>query len=114
MIQDSYVALPHPSHPKILNNAKLFKIPVVVKVNNIGTEELAKMFWLIAPSPQVAANWVRDTLASLPNTEIWAWGPRGGQTYRYVGWESAVGHSLRCVHLTEEEQQDRINLIFED
>jgi len=107
-------ALPHPSHPKIMNGCKLYKVPVVVKVNNtdLCDVEAEARFWLIATSPAAAANWVRDQLEFLPNTEIWAWGPKGGETYRYVGWDSAIGSQMLGRSLSEEEKRERIDLVF--
>jgi hypothetical protein len=88
------VALPHPGHPLIAK--KLWKVPVKVLVNDSRLcETIRKVeFWLIAKSAVDAANWVRDRMQYLPETEIWAWGPKGGETYRYVGWETAVAHSI--------------------
>ena len=87
-------ALPHPGHPKIAK--KLFKVPVMININDsrMCTTRLQLKFWIIAKSAVEAANWARDRLQYLPETEIWAWGPKGGEVYRYVGWESAISASL--------------------
>lgn len=113
MLNDRYYALPHPGHPKIAE--KLFKVPVVVKVNNPDLCDVEKktLFWIIAKSAVDAANWVRDQLEFLPNTEVWAWGPKGGETYRYVGWQSAIGAEI--FHpIPDEEKRQRIDLIFSE
>ncbi len=87
-------ALPHPGHPLIAK--KLWKVPVVVRVSDSRLCETIdkKTIWLIAKSPADAANWVRDKLEFLPETEIEAFGPKGGLTHRYVGWHSAISTGI--------------------
>jgi len=104
-------ALPHPGHPKIAK--KLWKVPVVVRVNDsrVCATILEKTIWLIAKSPVDAANWVRDQLDFLPETEVEAFGPKGGRNYRYVGWVSAITAGI-FEPLSDEEMQERLNLIF--
>lgn len=112
MYEELY-ALPHPGHPKIAK--KLFKVPVKIVVSDSRLCETIKkkVIWLIAKSPVDAANWVRDQLDFLPETEITAYGPNGGETHRFIGWESAIGAEI-AFHPTDEEKLDRINLIFGD
>jgi len=106
-------ALPHPGHPLIAK--KLWKVPVVIKVNDsrlCGTIK-EKTIWLIAKSPQDAANWVRDKLEFLPETEIEAFGPKGGIVHRYVGWHSTMSTGI-FKPLSDEEMEERLDLIFGD
>jgi hypothetical protein len=105
-------AIPHPGHPLIAK--KLWKVPVVVHVNDTAMCETAAKaeFWLIAKSPADAANWVRDQLSFLPNTEVWAWGPKGGAYYRFVGYESAISSQMFGHEVSDAEKRERINLIF--
>lgn len=74
-----------------------YRVPVVVNFNNsrqcatVATAE----FTVIAKSATEAANWVRDNepgVVGRPETEIHAWGPKGGHVERYIGWESSVGY----------------------
>lgn len=106
-------ALPHPGHPKIAK--KLWKVPVVVRVNDsrICATIVEKTIWVISKSPVDAANWVRDQLDILPETEVEAFGPKGGRNYRYEGWVSAITTGI-CEPLSDGELQDRLNLIFGD
>jgi hypothetical protein len=75
-----------------LAGRKVYRIPVRVKFNDsrrLGTiaETLVRV---IAYTPAEAANWARDQVATRAETEIYAYGPQGGETYRYVGWESST------------------------
>jgi hypothetical protein len=108
------VATPHPTHPKI-KAKRLYRVPCRVFSNNsrMCATVLRAEFTIIAESAAAAANWIRDRLCFLPETEIWAWGPKGGEAYRYVGWESAIGSEL-IHHLTDEEKRERIAEIFGD
>lgn len=105
-------AIPHPGHPLIAK--KLWKVPVVVHVNDTAMceTECEAEFYLIAKSPVDAANWVRDKLCFLPNTEVWAWGPKGGVYYRFVGYESAIASQLFGGELSDDVKRERIDLIF--
>jgi len=47
---------------------------------------------VLAASPADAANLVRDEWAPHePCVEVLTWGPKGGCTSRFVGWESHIG-----------------------
>ena len=52
------------------------------------------IFNVIAASPNDAANFIRDKFATIACTEIFAYGPKGGVTSRYIGWESAIGYAI--------------------
>lgn len=49
---------------------------------------------VLAYSAVDAANLLRDEYATRPETQIYAWGPKGGEVFRFVGWESAVAMEL--------------------
>jgi hypothetical protein len=80
-----------------LHGRTVYRIPVRVKLNDsrsdlaetLGTirEELHRV---TAFTPALAANFVRDLYATRAETEIFAYGPQGGETYRYVGWDTAT------------------------
>ena len=108
-------AVPHPGHPKVAR--KLYKVPVRIQLNSSKhcTTLIDKTVVIIARTVKEAANWVRDTLAFLPETEITAYGPRGGEIHRYIGYHSAIGyHITHGSHISEEEQRERLSLIFDD
>jgi hypothetical protein len=104
-------ALPHPGHPLIAK--KLWKVPVVIRVNDSRMCETIrkKTIWLIAKSPTDAANWARDMLEFLPETEIEVFGPKGGVVHRYVGWHSAMAAGI-FEPLSDEEIRERLDLVF--
>jgi hypothetical protein len=70
----------------------VLKIPVRVCFNDsrrcrtVREETIS----VLAFTPTEAANYVRDLCKLRPETEIYAYGQRGGVTYRYVGHESSV------------------------
>jgi hypothetical protein len=111
--QPSLCAIPHPGHPLIAK--KLWKVPVVIRVNDsrLCATIKQKTLWLIAKSAADAANWVRDQLDFLPETEIEAYGPKGGRAYRFIGWSTAIGTGI-FAPLSEEEIAERLDLIFGD
>jgi threonyl-tRNA synthetase len=49
---------------------------------------------VIADSTAAAANLVRDEWSQVPETTIRAYGPKGGEVERYVGYFSAVAAGL--------------------
>ena len=75
---------------------RVYRVPVRVTLNNsagrmehwINPPRLE--FSVIALSPADAANWAREHVGARPETEIEAYGPKGGRTCRYIGWESAI------------------------
>jgi hypothetical protein len=79
---------------------KVYRIPVKVIFNNsAGTIDdwcnpPTAEFDVIAYSAADAANWARAQYATRPETEIVAWGPQGGETRRFIGWESAIGAEM--------------------
>jgi hypothetical protein len=74
----------------------VYRIPVRVACNDSRKlATVAEYFYrVIAYSAAGAANYIRDQFATRPETEVFAYGPQGGETYRYVGWESAIGSAM--------------------
>lgn len=74
-----------------VNGKTAYRVPVEVKLNSsVACATLAEFrLCVIAHSTVDAANWVRACY-NRPETEIIAYGPQGGKTYRYIGWESAI------------------------
>ena len=74
----------------------VFRVPVKIVCNNsrgsvaewIAPSTLVTEF--VSQSPKDAANHVIDLMAATPETEVYAYGPKGGETYRYNGWESSI------------------------
>lgn len=76
----------------------VYRFPVRVRFNNSQRlETVAEIaFEVMAATAADAANWARDQVATRPETEVMAIGPRGGEVRRYVGWASAIGSMLFC------------------
>lgn len=74
----------------------VYRIPVRVACNDSRRmATVAEYFYrVIAYTAAGAANFVRDQYATRPETEVFAYGPNGGETYRYVGFESAIGTAM--------------------
>lgn len=74
-----------------------FRFPVLIRHNSSREcRTLAeRRLTVIASSAADAANWARDNEAgNIPETEIIATGPRGGEVLRFIGWDSAIGNEL--------------------
>jgi hypothetical protein len=85
---------------------RCYKVPVVVHFNNSTTFETQELrLDVVAHSAVEAANWVRDQFATRPETEIFAYGPKGGKTYRYIGWYSCIASSLMGIGLPNLQQE---------
>lgn len=87
----------------------VYRVPVRVVLNN-SQGRLAD--WINPPSACVeiiarsaveAANYVRDLVAHRPETEVFAYGPKGGETHRFVGWESSIFHQMTQPRSTFEQ-----------
>lgn len=78
-----------------VNGRRVYRVPVRVSLNNshaLTSDDIE--FEVIATGAADAANWVREQFATRPETEIYAYGPQGGETHRYVGWESAISAEM--------------------
>jgi len=79
---------------------KFYNVPVKVTFNNsAGTvadwcNPPTLEFTVLAPNAAAAANWAADQYRGIAETEVVAYGPKGGETHRFIGWESAIGHAL--------------------
>ena len=71
---------------------RMYRVPVRVDFNDSRRCATVAVLHLevIASSAAAAANWVRAQYATRPETEVTAWGPKGGKAYRYIGYESAI------------------------
>lgn len=84
------------AHPLLpYKGQKFYRVPVRIRQSTLYSEGEA---WthVIAPDAASAANLVRDEIAAHVDrpTEIVAYGPGGGETRRWIGWESMVGAEL--------------------
>lgn len=77
---------------KLPNGQRVYRVPVRVLFNDsrqcatLHVEE----FEVLAGSVAEAANWAREQVSTRPETEVHAFGVRGGKVSRYVGWDSAI------------------------
>lgn len=95
-----------------------YRVPVVVLFNSsrhCATVARAE-FSVIARSAAEAANWVRDNEPGVwdrAETEIHAWGPKGGHVQRFIGWESAVSAALIANARHQHQIAGQLNLLEE-
>ena len=79
---------------------RVYRVPVrMVYANSRGTVSE----WLnprtvdmsvIAYSAADAANWAIEQAGPVPEVTVYAYGPAGGETRRYQGWQSAIGRAM--------------------
>lgn len=102
--QSNFYAVPCGRHA----GKRYYRFPVKVLLNSSrACSTLASFTVLVIASKAAdAANLVRDEWLHRPETEIIATGPRGGETVRYVGWESSIGHQLLAPRAPESFQFD--------
>jgi hypothetical protein len=75
----------------------VYRVPVLVKLNNsrlCRTERIVETT-VLSYSAADAANYVRAEYATRAETEVIAFGPKGGEVYRFIGWESAMFAEMR-------------------
>jgi len=74
----------------------LFRVPVFVVMNDstLCATVAERRYEVLARNATEAANLLRDEYAERPETEIYAYGPQGGEVYRYVGWESSIAAQM--------------------
>ena len=53
-----------------------------------------KIVWVKARNATDAANYIRDEYSWRPETEVIAYGPRGGKVERFIGFEFSIGAQL--------------------
>lgn len=77
---------------------KVYRVPVQVRFNSsrLCCTIAEAHYSVIAYSASDAANLIRSEIetAGLAETEIEAFGPKGGITRRYVGWYSVIGAAM--------------------
>lgn len=76
------------------------RYPVRVLFNNPRAcrTERVQITSVIASSPAEAANYIVAEIGDVPNVEITAYGPKGGATHRFIGYESAVYAAMMADH----------------
>ena len=81
---------------------KVYRFPVEAKLNKgtFGTVDDwlnpgREVHLVVAYTAAAAADYVRELYAQRAETEITAYGPKGGKAaYRFIGWYSAIGNTL--------------------
>jgi len=75
---------------------RYYRVPVVIRCNDIVRCLTVAEYktTVLARNATEAANYVRDEWAHRPETEVFAYGPKGGEVMRYVGWYSCIGNAL--------------------
>lgn len=91
--------MPRATYQGRYKGRRYYRVPVRVDCNDSrACATVARLwFWVVAPTATDAANWIRDNepgIRSRAETEIRAYGPRGGEVYRYIGWYTAIGTAL--------------------
>lgn len=98
---------------KLPSGQRVHRVPVYV----VFTAPMARVpgtvatikYDVLAGSATDAANLVRDLWQDTPNTEVLAYGPRGGEVHRYVGWYSAIGLGIQSSYYAA--RQRSLNLV---
>lgn len=90
-----------------LNGRRVYRIPVRVWLNDSTSCSTLETidYSVTAHSAADAANYIRGLWDHRPETEIRAYGPKGGEVYRYVGFFSFIagqllGGETQCLQLT--------------
>jgi len=78
---------------------RVYRFPVLIRCNDsTACATVAEITTHVtAHKATEAANYIAERCGR-PETEIMAFGPQGGQVYRYVGWFSAIGRGLNIVN----------------
>jgi nicotinamidase-related amidase len=92
------------------NGKRAYRFPVRVRVNQpLGTlsdwlNPATGMTTVIAHTAAQAADWARERFATVANTEIEVYGPKGGiAAKRFIGFESAIWGEM-CAERPRGEQ----------
>jgi hypothetical protein len=81
---------------KLPNGVRVYRVPVDIDANNsrnLSTQRVR--VYVDAPNTREALRLVREELADRPETELTAYGPRGGEERCYIGWTSAVWAAMQ-------------------
>jgi hypothetical protein len=75
-----------------LGKRRVYRVPVRVLLNDsrLCRTVAEDRHVVLAHDTKAAAEYVRDLYAERPETEIIAYGPFGGETRRFISWQSAI------------------------
>jgi hypothetical protein len=79
------------------NGTRVYRVPVDIDANNsrdLSTQRIR--VYVDAASARDALRYVRDEMQLRPETELTAYGPRGGATRAYVGWYTAIAEAMHA------------------
>jgi hypothetical protein len=79
------------------NGTRVYRFPVDIDANDsrlLSTQRIR--VYVDAANARDAARYVQDELATRPETEITAYGPKGGAHRVYTGWHSAVANAMQA------------------
>jgi hypothetical protein len=54
---------------------------------------------VLAASGRDALEYAAHLIEYRPETELYTWGPKGGEFYRFISWESSIGEQLMRNHV---------------
>jgi len=80
-----------------LHGRRVYRFPVRVQLNNsrMLRTDAEHVYLVHSFTAADAADYVRALYADRAETEITAYGPKGGRAaYRFIGWTSAIGHAM--------------------
>ena len=95
------------------DGTKVFEVPVRVLLNSSREcRTLQKVdLTVLARSVVEAANFVRNEYRLRPETDIIAYGVRGGEVRRHIGWDSATWAAMCDAHDVAREQRRQQSLL---
>lgn len=67
---------------------------LAILANSRLLTETEVSYSVIAHTADEAVNLIRDLYEERPETTILTFGPKGGRTERYIGWDTAIGNML--------------------
>lgn len=78
------------------NGTRVYRIPVDIHANDSRALTTRTTRVLVdAASARDALRYVRAEMQLRPETELTAYGPKGGEQRAYVGWYSAISEAMR-------------------
>jgi hypothetical protein len=87
---------------------KVYRFPVKVVLNDSRNHrtwgnEPEEWYQVTANTASDAVNYIRELYRFRPETEVFAYGPNGGETHRYIGWETCISaHLVAAVRRDEQ------------
>jgi hypothetical protein len=81
---------------KLPNGTKVYRVPVDIDAHNthLLTTQSVRVY-VDAPNTREALRYVRREVATRAETELTAYGPRGGAERCFVGWTSAIEAAMQ-------------------